>query len=596
MELPRHASRSMLIDLVKIASPEEEEAYRRADEFYAAARSHFSPVDFYGVDLSSCLQHLPPIGAEYLLCVARAVDMVIGQGFDHVVVWFEAFPDYYWAILDEAAAVGHCDDPERAVYRIADGKLIMHPRHLVGDLRKHLQTHVAVFQDKGRELADIAPRHEPLETGGVVVLAATAANLYLAYMAEAIRVLGSAGIPFRVYAASRDIRDKIRELAAGEELSDNSLIVMPRMAETSRSRDPERLLQAMTDILEQVANRALEPVPAGPIGTHTLDYAWGNVKAPRALGHIYGFLIEIERLSALLAHDKPACLYHFPHLTFFDPALPQLTRAHGGISASSIFLSIKADHRSLQYPSSDAITVLGALQTDMLVSRGYPRERIFELGAPLLDTEFSRWTRETARAHLERSLQTRLSEAVILVATGGVKRADEFVWLPWLAEALPRDGSVSVVIKLHQSNNAIPYRKVIDKLGQPDITLTQQGEIYPYLAAADVVISDNSHVGKLTVYAGRKLWVANISEGAYAFDRYDEQGVARLAATRADFADIVAEAKGDKRFERRDEVAQEFLRREFTSNDGLSRKRMGEFFRACIEGRIGRVPEDSSAV
>jgi hypothetical protein len=583
LALPRHTSRSVRIDIIPTNSADEEAAYRDAAEFFRQAVGQFSPVDFHGIDLRTALRHLVNIAPEYLLCTARAVDKVWQDGFDHVVVWFEHFQAYYLSIIEEAAARGSCE-PEEAVRCIAGGKASLLPERFgTVSPEEYVPSYVATSQSRGEDFAEFLTAHRPLEPGGIVVLAATERDVYLPHTIEAVRALRDERIPHRIYAMSPSIRDKLLALADADGIPDESILVVPRMRTSARSTDPAAITRALTQIIGQIHAQSLKSVAEGPLGTRTLDHSWRYGCTPASIQSAYGFCLELERIGSLLERDRPSCVYHYPHVTMYDPALAQLVRAHGGVTASSVFLSIKADYRSLRYPECDVMTVLGSLQTDMLASRGFPRDRIFELGAPLLDTEFSRWTKPAALAYLTTLLGRDLSAGpVILVATGGVHRNDELTWLRWLAQSLPKNSGVRVLIKLHQTNNPVPYMQLIDTLSHPNFVISQKGEIYPYLAASDIVISDLSHVGKLAVYAGRKLWVANISGTPYAFDRYDEQGVAHLAATPQDFADIVAEAAGEKSFERRQEDIEAFIHREFTANDGKARERMRQFFRSCL--------------
>ncbi|MCW5697427.1 MAG: hypothetical protein KIS96_11935 [Bauldia sp.] len=587
VDLSPHTVRHVVGDLIATNSADEELSFRRSAEHFAAAPAYFEPVGFHGVDLRHCLKRLPNIAADYLLRIARALERLRHDGFDHLVVWFNRYSPFYLAILDEAATMGLCE-PRDAVLQIVDGALVpMAEIFEIVSPASCLPTYLRAWTKDADVVGPLLAGLGPLEPGGVHVLVATEVGNYIPYLAEAIRVLQDAGVPYRALAKSGAIREQLLPLLSADGIPADRVALIPGVEESRFSEDPQKIAGAVAALFTQIGPRLAKRPPEAPaeLGEHTLHYAWLYYNTRQAIRHAYLFCLQIERLDAFLQHDRPACLYTYPALSPYDPALAHLMRARGGTAASAIFLSVNADYRNLAYPQFDRMAVLGTAQTEALAARGYPSDQIVEVGSPLLDAEFAKWTPADARKYIGSVLGGDLAPGpLILVATSAFRQEDEFVWLEWLADSLPRDGSVSAIVKLHRFTYAPPYERRVAEIGHPRLFVTQEGEIYPYLAASDVVVSDVSHAAKQAVYAGKTLWVANISGAPFPYNRFDQEGVARLAATREDFANIVAEAMGEKAFERGEADIARFIRREFTSNDGKARERMNAFFDACIRG------------
>ena len=97
------------------------------------------------------------------------------------------------------------------------------------------------------------------------------------------------------------------------------------------------------------------------------------------------------------------------------------------------------------------------------------------------------------------------------------------------------------------------------------------------LAAADLVFTDHSQMGKLAIFHRKPLITVNFSGEAFAYNRFDEEGVALLASKAAELRrathrlldSAVARAKLAESYPA-------YVRRHFTSNDGHAADRVAD--------------------
>lgn len=566
IDVGRAESRAIGVDLVPMNGPEEERAFREAAQFGDDLVARLAPVDFMGVDLVRCLPALLDVRPEKALILASAVEILRGEGFDHVVVWIRSFSWFYMAVLGEAATLGLCV-PEQALLRIRAGALEPQP----GMARRHAFSPVGeVVIDRLRTGAVTpaqitgAARSAP---GGLTVMALTRAQSYLEEMVPVIAALERAGRPFRLLVSEQATLDALG--AMGVRLDGAALAaVLSGGAPAADACEPDRIKAALATLFARLDALAQAPRPVSRfLGDRTLDYVLDHVQSATIFRRAWLFCAQVERLAVWLDFDRTRRLFFYPSRTHLDPAPRDLMRARGGCAATGIFRSITADYRNFHLPCADALATLGLDQVAIARERGFPAEGLTAIGAPQADASFARWRGAAPAPGGPRT---------ILVATSGFDRRGELGWIADLARAVRAAPGLGLVVKPHPSLPTAPYRAAI---GDDDasVRLDCGGDIHRLIEQADAVVTDVSHVGKLALYRGRSLAVANLSGAPFPYNRFDEAGLASLLDSKAAiaaFADAVRRGAPPPP----DPAARAaFVAAEFTADDGMSGERMAAF-------------------
>jgi len=584
---PGVASRAIGVDLVTMNGPEEDRAYREAAELTEAFQNRLTPVPFHGVDLSACAASLLGLRLDRTLTLAYAVNQLRAEGFGRIVIWIRNFARHYLPLLAEAEALGWGATGE-SLLRVRDGRIEPEtPSLWARQAFEPTGRRVAMrFQDGPAPSLEEAVGGAAPAPGGLTIMLLTQSAGYLAEAAAVLEAADKAGLPYRLLCSEPRVIDALQQVMGPMPASAPQFILRPELG--MRAMDPEGVCDALGALFGQFEALAVDPPTAmapgpdgpdgeppaetsgGDLGDRMLDFAFGCFAHASMHRRAWQRCIEIERMAAWLRHDDARRLFFYPARTHLDPAPHQMMAARGGWTASAIFRSITADYRNFHVPRADRLAVLGADQVGVAAGRGFPLAGLRPVGSPQADAAFAHAAPPPMTA---KDAKTRTP--TLLAATSGFDRAGEARWIPRMAE-VARAGKIKLVLKPHPSLGAAAYRPL---LGADDdaVRLEPAADIHALIDAADAVVTDVSHVGKLAVYRGKTLAVANLSGQPFPYNRFDELGIATLLD---DERAVVAYAKAVGRGAAKapdPERRAAFVRAEFTTDDRRSGERMVRF-------------------
>jgi len=568
LQFPGVESRAVGIDLIAMNGLEEERAYREAEAMTAAFHARLAPVPFHGVDLAACAGSLLGVRLDRVLMLVAAIEQLRAEGYGRVVVWLRSFARHFMAILAEAEALGW-GPAEKALLRVREGRFEPEPvlwaRQPFDPVGARVLTRLQAGQTLSRDEAVGGAAPAP---GGLTIMLTSPGAGYLAEAAAMLEAADEAALPYRLLCLDPRVPGVLARLTTATPAGATQVVQRPELG--MRAMDPDGLVAALAALFEQF--EALADGSTGEsskaLGEQTLAFLYGCFVNASAYRHAWLRSLEIERIAAWLDHDRARRLFFYPARTHLDPAPRLLMAARGGWAGSAISRSITADYRNFYVPCADRLAVLGEAQVEIAAARGFPAAGLRPIGSPQADAAF-------ARAAAGASREPSRDRPMLLAATSGFDRAGEARWIPRLAAAA-RDAGLSLVLKPHPSLGAAPYRPL---LGPDDdaVRLELDADIHGLIEDADAVVTDVSHVGKLAVYRGKPLAVANLSGQPFPYNRFDEIGIATLLADEGAveaFARAVARGGAPTP----DPGARaEFVRAEFAADDGRSGQRLVAF-------------------
>ena len=605
-------SLSLQSELVTTNSPEEEEAYRLADELKSQIIPNlFNEAIYYGVDLRRNINYLFSISIERIFMLALGIEKTIKKDYDSIFVCFSSFDARYMALLDRIEQY-YSPNIVTGIFSFRSGcPEDMRKKYKFVNPTKFIDHHLPVRQEGSKRSDYLNEGAVGMKRGGVLMLLATDSNVYLPYYMCAVEAARVARLNFEsacldercagaLAATYKNYDMDMPECATVVPVGQAAFLDLDKAAETlkaiftqvqkrvqtpskftlNRKKGADANLEFINSSMSSafVRNNSL-------VDLELVNFILKYTLSRSTIANACNYIVKIEYLYAFLKRANPSVVYTYPNGTILDGALEQMCKNLEVKSVGSIYLSITASFRNLLMPTTDYTTVLGSAQTEALVERGYDRSRIVEVGSLLEDWEARQWSKSQAREYLASDAGLRLKDRkIVLIASSGLRRNEELVWMEHLTEHLGQFPDVCVVWKLHQSTNAIPYIEKLSSLPEADqsILLTQTGGIHPYLHAADAVITDVSHAGKQAVYLGRPLWVANISGEPYPYHSYAEDGVAQLISGSEDFkAMLNAVSTGEYVVDVQSLDA--FIRSELTRNDGKAAARFTDLLRELAQ-------------
>lgn len=577
--------------ITPILSPVEERAVREVS-FHRVALSHrLRDFQVSGVPFADDLAITIGQSLEYTSIMSRSVAALVHAGYDHIVIILENYSYCQMALLREARACGLAPD-DAVPWSLHTNSFVRVPQLMAED-------DIDAYVNSVRSLAaestqQSAERIERLGSarGGTIFLIKTTGAVYADSMAEILRALNERDEPVHVMTFWPSMGD-VWKTRYG---FDSHNIISP----TDRSpADPSRLAETLEHFLKAYrgdvdARLRQHAIQTNPLyGFHTCDFVDAGCFFVPFFGALVDYAVAIERFDQIIAELRPNAIYCAPGASMMGNGIAQLARNHGVRTVTSAFTSVSNEFRSIPAMSyrADFTTVIGEDQVCHFAARAFPAETIVPVGQPDMDPVRTHWSKAQCDAYLAERFPTYdPAKHALVIATSSVEHEMDIPYTEYLGEIAQVRGDTQVILKMHPTRNLTPFHALLHR--RPDLPLllvTNPGdEIYAYLGAAGIVLTDISHVGKRAVFFGKSMIVVNFTGTPYDFTRYDEEGVALLATTLDELSDAVTRLLDDPAA-REQLVAHhhDFLRHYMFSNDGRSGDRVADLL---MYGRGGTKP------
>jgi hypothetical protein len=550
------------IDLIPTNSELEEDVYRCCFEHRERRRASLDVADFLGVPLSLDFFRAVAAPVERLMIVMRAVRLLYDRGYQHVALVFGVDSDFIGSLVLEGRACGVMRANEaakrvvgtelRAAHDLSTPSLLKSARQSVQDISQRVP---AVVRAAKVLVAALSSEPHFLRNGRAVIAA----------LAEREQRLLLVRPWYEGFGWVDETGLEVATLETGSAIA---------------ARDPQELNRAADAFLRALGELAQKAISERPrltwreLGEATSDFHDLHASGRDAIGtFLRRHLARIDLLDEIVATAGPQAIYKFPSsATTMDGSLLGIAAKYGIRQVASVFLSLSASFRDLDRAPQDVITVLGEAQAETLRSNIVANE-VIPMGQPEMDLLVRDWTPRKALDHARRAMPAWDGrKRIVMVATSLFDADREPIWVRELCRCASKRGDAHVLVKLHPSTPIEIYRA---KLASDDteVSLVADAEIAPYMAIASAVVTDVSHAGKIAVYLNKPLMVVNISGAPFPYHRYDEDGVA-LAAFTLDQVGPTLDRVLDGKIpaSRRDE----FIRREFTSDDNRASDRIAE--------------------
>lgn len=233
------------------------------------------------------------------------------------------------------------------------------------------------------------------------------------------------------------------------------------------------------------------------------------------------------------------------------------------------------------FSTADYIAVNGTQLEDFLVKRGHAPERIRVVGQPRYDT----YTMQHAAA-LREAARERLGLApgrfAVLFATQPNQDAS---YVRQVADAILAEPDLVLLLRPHPSTPARPRAELDRIAGRPRVTAVAEGEIFDLIAAADLVVVQNSTVALEAALAGRPVITANLTGNSEVVP-YSAMGLSLEAKDPGSVRDLVARAvEGQLATRQTDERARQGIYHLIGPTDGSAATRVADMVRDLLKSR-----------
>lgn len=285
-------------------------------------------------------------------------------------------------------------------------------------------------------------------------------------------------------------------------------------------------------------------------------------------------LIKTEQIEQLLIQHQPTIIYKDVARSHYDGRIAQLAKKYRIPVVTSIVASITTKYRNFGIYPCDFITLLGETQKVLLKKRGYTDKQLICVGQPELD-DARFWDISVSARYLSSIISNFQPAAfTILIATSYIDLPNEKIWITSICDyAKQQTFPIQIFLKPHP--NASRFYEALRHL--PCLTLLPKNTLlYPCLIAANLVITDVSHAGKLALFFSKPLMIVNFSGKQFPFNHFDEAKVAWLASSVQEIHALLDQIQQGKLVIQQD-AYQAYIRQHFTSNDGKACDRIVDF-------------------
>jgi len=237
----------------------------------------------------------------------------------------------------------------------------------------------------------------------------------------------------------------------------------------------------------------------------------------------------INSIGYILKKSKPSSVYKDVARTNYDAMIRGFCRQLKIPVVTSIFASITDSYRNFLVYPVDYITVLGKLQTQYLLNRGFREDQIIPVGQPEIDEVFDKWNNNSSKQYVKDAFRVNFAgKKLLLVATSGLSLLDEKKWINHLSDLVESSDKAFLIIKPHpvrrEQYNYIQESKKV-------LVVAAETNLYPFVIASDFVFTDVSHAGKIAILFKKPLFVMNYTNVRFEYNNFDEEKVAKLISS-----------------------------------------------------------------
>lgn len=223
---------------------------------------------------------------------------------------------------------------------------------------------------------------------------------------------------------------------------------------------------------------------------------------------------------------KPSVVYKECTMTIFDQMLSSLGRKYKIPIVASVHASIVSTKRSFAIPPTDYITIIGNNQKKVLLENNFKGEQIIAVGQPELDDAIELWPHNKSLDFIKDIyVEYNKNKKTILIATSVFDSKNEIIWVKDVCLFASKNDNLQIFIKPHRGFEH--YYEEIKNIKNVFLG-SETYSIYPFIKIADLVLTDNSHAGKLAIFFNKKLSVVNISGEKFPFNVFNEENVANI--------------------------------------------------------------------
>jgi hypothetical protein len=292
--------------------------------------------------------------------------------------------------------------------------------------------------------------------------------------------------------------------------------------------------------------------------------------------HMINSILNFYKINEMLKTFSFSCIYKDCISTVYDNTLFSLAKNENIPVISSVHASFTEKRRSFPVYNTNYVTVIGENQKEPILKHGYKDNQIILAGQPELDEGFKQWNLKQSYEFIKKNFQKYdPNKKSILIATSTFDSKNEIIWVKTLCEYAAKRNDIQIFIKPH-----VGWEKYYEPIKdyQNTFLADQANSLYPYLIIADLVLTDNSHAGKLAIYLKKQLTVVNISNINFPFHNFNEEGLADFASSEdALLNHITLFLNGENMHEKYLKNYNPYIKHNFTASDGKSADRIVDF-------------------
>jgi hypothetical protein len=278
----------------------------------------------------------------------------------------------------------------------------------------------------------------------------------------------------------------------------------------------------------------------------------------------------------LFKTSKPSSLYKECTMTVFDQILSALGEKYKIPIIASIHASIVSTKRSFAIPPTDYITIIGNNQKKVLLENNFKSEQIISVGQPELDDAIELWPHNKSLDFIKDTYtEYNKNKKTILIATSVFDSKNEIIWVKDVCLFASQNENLQIVIKPHRGFEHY-YEEIIHIKNV--FVGSETYSIYPFIQIADLVLTDNSHAGKLAIFFNKKLSVVNISGEKFPFNIFNEENVANIFNSKDALISFIEEfLNNNNSYNPFLKNYDKYIEFNFTKADGKASERIIEF-------------------